>query len=106
MSTDDKVARFEAMKAKFPASEMPRWSLANALADAGRRDEAIAELQSLVAMKADYCVAWLKLGELTLAAGDHPTARAALQETVRLAVAQGHSAPRNEAESLLEELDD
>lgn len=103
---DDKIARFEAMKAKFPASEMPRWSLANALADAGRTDDAIAELEALVAMKADYCVAWLELGRLTLRRGDAARARAALETTIRLAIAQGHSAPRNEAEALLEDLDD
>jgi len=102
----EKIARFEAMKARFPASEMPRWSLANALADAGRSADAIAELEALVALKPDYCVAWLKLGELTLHAGDGDKARRALDETVRLAIAQGHSAPRNEAEALLEELDD
>ena len=102
---DAKIEKFQAMKAKFPASEMPRWSLANALADAGRRDEAIAELQELVRMKPDYCVAWLELGKLAAQGGDNETARPALMEAIRLAVAQGHSAPRMDAENLLEDLD-
>lgn len=102
--SEQKIARFVDMKARFPQSEMPRWSLANALADAGREDEAVAELKELVAFKPDYCVAWLMLGKLTLER-DPATSRVALDETIRLANAQGHSAPRNEAEALLEELD-
>lgn len=103
--SDTKIERFQAMKAKFPQSEMPRWSLANALAAAGRSDEAIAELRDLVALKPDYCVAWLELGRLAASRGDVATARPALEETIRLAAAQGHSAPRMDAEALLEDLD-
>ena len=104
--TASKIDRFSAMKEKFPQSEMPRWSLANALAEAGRVDEAIAELRALVVMKPDYCVAWLELGKLAAKQDDLATARPALTEAIRLAVAQGHSAPRMDAERLLEDLED
>ncbi|MFO0745376.1 MAG: hypothetical protein U1F43_06850 [Myxococcota bacterium] len=101
----DKIERFSAMKARFPDSEMPRWSLANALAEAGRRDEAIVELTALVALKPDYCVAWLELGKLAALNGDIVTARPALAEAQRLAIEQGHSGPRIAAEEALEELE-
>lgn len=100
-----RIERFAAMKARFPESEMPRWSLATALAEAGRVDEAIVELEALVALKPDYCVAWLELGKLAAARGDGGKARSALEEARRLAIAQGHSAPRMAAEEALEELE-
>jgi len=103
--SDTKIERFSAMKAKFPQSEMPRWSLANALGAAGRIDEAIVELRELVALKPDYCVAWLELGRLAAGRGDAATARPALEEAIRLAIAQGHSAPRMDAEVMLDDLE-
>lgn len=104
-SPSDKIDRFTSMKARFPTSEMPRWSLANALAEAGRTEDAIRELTDLVALKPDYCVAWLELGKLAASRGDVATARPALQEAQRLAIAQGHSAPRLAAEEALDDLD-
>ncbi|MCC6620161.1 MAG: hypothetical protein IT385_02840 [Deltaproteobacteria bacterium] len=103
--SDTRIERFQAMKARFPQSEMPRWSLASALAEAGQVEPAIAELKELVALKPDYCVAWLELGRLSAGRGDVATARPALEEAIRLALAQGHSAPRIDAEALLEDLD-
>ena len=101
-----RLAKYEALKAKFPAAEMPRWSIAAALEEFGRTDEAITELRALVALKPDYCVAWLRLGACLVKVGAPDEARAALAEAMRLAVAQGHSAPRLEAMRILAELDD
>jgi len=101
-----KIARFEALKARMPTSELPRWSLAQALEEAGHKAEAEAEYEALVALKPDYCLAWLRLGALRLEGGRIEAARTALVEGKRLAIDQGHNAPRLEADRLMAELDD
>jgi len=107
---DSKIARFEKLKAQFPDSEMPRWSLATAYEDAGRFDEAITEFEGLVALKPDYCVAFLHLGACLIEEERYEEAITALEEGRRLAIEQGHLAPKSEAEMLLErareEMDD
>ena len=108
-----RIARFSDLKARMPASELPRWSLAQALEEAGRHAEAVTEYRQLVALKPDYCLAWLRLGALLGAVapggGEPPArdseAREALAEAIRLARAQGHEAPRVEAARLLAALD-
>lgn len=101
-----KIDRFRGLKEKMPASELPRWTLAQTYEEAGLAAEAIAEYEGLVALKPDYCLAWLRLGALRTAAGELEAARAALVEGRRLAVEQGHSAPKAEADKLLAMLDD
>jgi hypothetical protein len=118
-------ARFSDLKARMPASELPRWSLAQALEEAGRHAEAVTEYRQLVALKPDYCLAWLRLGALLGAVAPGRTgcgarrppgggendaaplreAREALAEAIRLARAQGHEAPRVEAARLLAALE-
>ena len=100
---DPKIARFRALKAQFPTSEMPRWSLATAYEDAGRLAEAIAEFEELVAVKPDYCVAWVHLGACLIEEERYAEAVTALEEGRRLALEQGHEAPRGEADMLLEQ---
>lgn len=100
-----KIDRFAALKAKMPQSELPRWSLAQAYEEAGQALEAFREYGELVTIKPDYCLAWLRLGALAMdAVGDLEVARQALERARRLAVEQGHNAPRLEAEGLLAEL--
>lgn len=101
-----KLDRFRALKEKMPTSELPRWTLAQTYEEAGLPAEAIAEYVGLVALKPDYCLAWLRLGALRMGAGHIESAREALVEGRRLALDQGHSAPKAEAERLLAELDD
>ena len=101
--TDPRVARFKALKERFPDSEMPRWSLATALEDSGRCDEAITEFQGLVALKPDYCIAFVHLGSCLIEEERYEEAVAALEEGKRLAIDQGHMAPQQEAEMLIEQ---
>lgn len=101
-----KIDRFRALKEKMPTSELPRWTLAQAYEEAAMTAEARAEYEALVAMKPDYCLAWLRLGALRLDAGLSEAAREALVEGKRLAIEQGHSAPKAEAERLLSLLED
>lgn len=101
-----KIDRFRALKERMPASELPRWTLAQAYEEAGLTQEALVEYGDLVVLKPDYCLAWLRLGALRLGLGEDRAARDALEEARRLAVAQGHSAPREEVARLLGSLDD
>lgn len=97
----ERIARFSAMKAQFPDSEMPRWSLATTFEDAERYEEAIAEFEALVALKPDYCVAFLHLGSCLIEQERYDEAIAALESASRLAIAQGHEEPRAKAEALI-----
>lgn len=101
-----KIERFRALKERMPQSELPRWTLAQTYEEAGQKHEAVAEYRALVAMKPDYCMAWLRLGAVLMALGDSAEARLALEKAVALARAQGHEAPRMEAMQLLGALDD
>lgn len=102
MSDDPRIERFKKLKASFPDSEMPRWSLATAYEGVGRHAEAIVEFRELVALKPDYCIAFVHLGGCLIEEERYDEAIAALDEGVRLAVDQGHMAPKQEAEMLLE----
>lgn len=100
-----KIERFQALKERMPASELPRWTLAQCLEEARRFEDARAEYEALVALKPDYCLAWLRLGALLLGPLAEPDlAKSALTEARRLALEQGHNAPRLESEALLREL--
>jgi len=102
-----RIHRFSELKTRMPHSELPRWSLAQALEAAADAAAAIAEYRELVALKPDYCMAWLRLGALL---SSDPAARAdateALERAMTLARAQGHEAPRTEASQLLAALDE
>ncbi len=101
----DKIAKFAALKARMPNSELPRWSLAQAYEDAGQTLDAFREYGELVSIKPDYCLAWLRLGAIALRElADLAVAKEALTTAQRLAIEQGHSAPKMEAESLMREL--
>jgi tetratricopeptide (TPR) repeat protein len=98
----EKIAQFLALKEAHPQSEMPRWTLATTYAGAGRHEEAIAEFTELVAMKPDYCVAYLHWGSSLLALDRPEDALVPLERARELAIDQDHTAPRQEAEMLLE----
>ena len=102
--SDPKIERFRQLKVQFPKNEMPRWSLATCLEEQGAYGEAIEEFRELVALKPDYCVAWLHMGSCLIEEDRLPEALEALDECRRLALDQGHMAPRQEAEMLMEQV--
>lgn len=100
-----KIAKFAALKTRMPSSELPRWSLAQAYEEAGQTLDAFREYGELVSIKPDYCLAWLRLGAIALRElADLAVAKEALTTAQRLAIEQGHSAPKMEAEALMREL--
>jgi len=102
--SDPRIERFRKLKDQFPDNEMPRWSLATCLEELGSYGEAIDEFQELVALKPDYCVAWLHMGSCMMEEDRLEEALQALEECRRLALDQGHMAPRQEAEMLMEQV--
>ncbi len=101
--SEEKIAQFLALKTAHPTSEMPRWTLATTFAELGRYGEAIEEFQALIAMKPDYCVAYLHLGSCLLEEDRAEDALKVLGRARQLAIDQSHTAPRQEAEMLLEQ---
>ena|GEM_PF-1387252 len=100
-----KITRFKALKERMPQSELPRWTLAQAYEEAGQTLDAFREYGELVTIKPDYCLAWLRLGAIALhELADLETAKGALATAQKLAIEQGHSAPKMEAESLMRQL--
>ena len=101
-----RVDRFRAMIERFPARAEPRFSLGRALQDAG--DHAAAEPQYAAAheLQPDLMMAWLHQAECLLELGRLSEARAAAKEAHGLAVSQGHSVPRQDAEQLMADIDD
>jgi tetratricopeptide (TPR) repeat protein len=100
---NDRLERFRKLKEQFPDNEMPRWSLATGLEGMGSFAEAIDEFQELVALKPDYCVAWLHMGSCLIEEERLEEALKALETCRQLALDQGHMAPRQEADMLMEQ---
>ena len=98
----EKIARFAKLKAQYPKMETVRFSLASAYEEAEAYDDAIREFEELVAMKEDFCVAYLHLGSCLMEEERFDEAIRALEKGRELAVAQSHEAPRMEADMLLE----
>ena len=67
------------------------------------RDPSIEEFEALIAMKPDYCVAYLHLGSCLLEEDRAEDAITVLEQARQLSIDQSHTAPRQEAEMLLEQ---
>ncbi len=103
---DPRIARFEAMVARFPDRAEPRFSLARALHDAGDHATALGHYEKAGELQADFMMAWLHRAECLLELGRLPEAADAATLARKFAVAQGHVGPRQEAEELLDEIAD
>jgi tetratricopeptide (TPR) repeat protein len=101
MSTID---RWKKTLADQPNNELARFSLAKALFDAGRFDEAREHLAAALARKPDWMVVQILLGRCELSLGNTPAARASFERALRLAIEQDHQGPRAEMEQLLADL--
>ena len=102
---DARIAKWQAMAAQFPKSELPRFSLGKALLEAQRFDEAAAAFAEVAALKPDYMMAFIHRAEALMALGRHADARAACERGLELAISQHHSGPQEDCERMLEELE-
>ncbi len=97
-----RVERFAALAAQQPKNELFRFSLAQALSEAGREAEAVSHYEFCVAKKADWMMPRILLGKLLLHLGRKPEARPLLEDPLRLAIAQQHEDPERELRALLD----
>ena len=100
----EKVDKFRKMVEAFPASPLPRFSLANAYADEGRYAEAIAEYELCLKAQPDWAACLIALGDAYARAGDKDRAADALRRARVHAMKQGHGTMAGEAQEKLEDL--
>lgn len=100
----DRIAQFEALVARQPENELFRFSLAQALLDAGRGPEAVPHLEFCVQKKADWMLPRILLGKELLRAGQTDAARPLLEAALQLAIEQDHDDPAAELRELLTDL--
>lgn len=102
--SNERIQKARELFARFPNNELSRYSLAQALYDAGDYAEAGEHLRALGAKKNDWMVVHILLGKCLLQAGQRAEARKILEHSLQLAVAQHHDGPREELEQLLKGL--
>ena len=61
---DDAIAAFKRVNVYYSRADWAGYNLALCLEKLGRRDEAVAQLKRVLALKPDYGTAWLTLGQL------------------------------------------
>lgn len=99
-----KTERFQTLVSKNPDNELFRFSLAQALIEEGKHDDAIPHLDFCIAKKGDWMMAEILKGKCLLTL-DRPTdAKPVLEHALQLAVEQEHEAPEAELRKLLESL--
>ncbi len=97
----DRIAHFTSLVAQQPANPLFRFSLAQALDAADRREEAAGHYRACCASRADWMMPRILLGKLLLRSGDTAAARPILEEALHLAVEQNHEDPAAELRALL-----
>ena len=97
----DRIAHFTALVAQQPGNALFRFSLAQALDAADRREEAVEHYRLCCASRADWMMPRILLGKLLLRAGDPAAARPVLEEALRLAIEQDHEDPAAELQAIL-----
>jgi predicted Zn-dependent protease len=98
------VDRFADLVAKAPDNALFRFSLAKALCDAQRWDEAVPHLKICCESRSDWMLPRILLGRTWIAVGDRQAAKEILEVALELARGQGHEDPEVEILGLLSEL--
>ena len=99
-----RVEQFRALVERQPDNEMFRFSLAQALVDAGQGAEAVSHYAFCVGKKRDWMMSRILLGKLLLQLSRRAEAKSLFEEALQLAVDQHHEDPERELRALLAEL--
>ena len=83
-----------------PENHLARFSLANALFDAGRPGEAEQEYRRCLAGQPDWMAVAISLGRCLVMSGRLPEAREVLASAREMAIRQGHTSPLEEIADL------
>ena len=103
-SVPDRSAFFAERVREQPENPLFRFSLGQALVNAGRAAEAVGHLRLAAGSRADWMMPRILLGRALHAAGDTTGARAAFSDALSLARAQGHEDPEEELVALIASL--
>ncbi len=98
------MVQFEAAVAREPQNELFHFSLAQALATAGRVDEAVPHWKFCIARRPDWMLPHIALGKYYFSNGEFSVARPFLEQALQLAVDQKHDDPAAEVRGLLASL--
>jgi Flp pilus assembly protein TadD len=105
MSNDALIAKYEGLLKARPNDELIKFSLGKALLDAGRVDEAEAQLCAALALKPDWMIVTMLLAKIAGQKGDTAAAKALWQKGLELAIAQEHDDPAEECRAALAKLE-
>lgn len=103
---DVRTARFRAMTDADPENELAWFSLGQALFDAGRFADALPAFATAGRLQDDLMMAHLRQAQCLCELGRHAEAKPFALKTRELAIAQNHEGPREDADELLEEIED
>lgn len=99
-----KTERFKTLVSTNPNNELFRFSLAQALIEENRHEEAIEQLNFCINKKDDWMMAEILKGKSLLALSRPADAKPVLERALQLAVEQHHEAPEAEIRKLMEGL--
>lgn len=100
-SNEEIVARFEAKVRDNPENALFRFSLAKALYDLDRVEEAQEHFKTCLSQRKDWMVVAILLGRCAMQLGEIETAKRHLHHALGLAIAQKHEDPEREVRELL-----
>ena len=106
MTPEERILKFGQLVERFPASEVPRFSLAQAYRDAGEFSDAEQAFQQVTELKSDFMLAWIERARCLVALERYDEAQPIAQKGLELAIAQGHQEPKLDCEALLEEIEE
>ena len=104
MNTDALIAKYEGLLKARPNDELIKFSLGKALLDAGRVDEAEAQLRSALEAKPDWMIVTMLLAKIATQKNDSVRAKELWQKGLELAIAQHHDDPAEECRAELARL--
>ncbi len=104
MTAEALIAKYEALLKSRPDDELIKFSLGKALLDAGRIDEAEAQLRAALALKPDWMIVTMLLAKIAAQKNDKVAAKALWQKGLELAIAQDHEGPEEECRAELAKL--
>jgi Flp pilus assembly protein TadD len=104
MNADALIAKYEALLKARPQDELIKFSLGKALLDAGRVEEAEAQLRAALELKPDWMIVTMLLAKIAGQKNDRVEAKALWQKGLELAVAQHHEGPEEECRAELAKL--
>lgn len=100
----DRIEQFRRKVEDRPDNPLFRFSLAQALMDAGRPSEAAPHLELCLETRPNWMMAAILLGDAYRDSGDTARARHTLEKALQLAVDQEHETPESEIRARLESL--